>query len=186
MAKMIIGVFSETEEAENAISELEKKDYNPKDISIIMKERDGGKKLAKKSGADIGSKTISDATTGGIIGALAGMLVAAGVVPGIGALFVGGPLVAALGLGGAAASTVSGAATGLLAGGVVGVLRGLGIAGKDAADYEKSVKEGGILVAVPALYGAEGEVLDILDKHGADKIRSVDYGESDFEHHFAV
>lgn len=186
MAKMIIGVFSETEEAENAISELEKNEYNPKDISIIMKERDSGKKLAKKSGADVTSKTVSDATTGGVIGALAGMLVAAGIVPGIGALFVGGPLVAALGLGGAAASTLSGAATGVLAGGVIGVLRGLGIATKDAATYEKSIKEGGILIAVPAHHGSEGEVLDILDKHGADKIRSVDYGESEFEHHFAV
>lgn len=186
MAKMVIGVFSESEEAENAISELEKKDYNPKDISIIMKEREGGKKLAKKSGADVTSKTVSDATTGGVIGALAGMLVAAGVVPGIGALFIGGPLVAALGLGGAAATTVSGAATGVLAGGVIGVLRGLGIATKDAAAYENSIKEGGILIAVPAFHGAESEVLDILDKYGADKIRSVDTGESEFEHHFAV
>ena len=186
MVKMIIGVFSEAEEAENAISDLEKNEYNPKDISIIMKEKDGGKKLAKKTGADVTSKTVSDATTGGVLGALAGLLVAAGVVPGIGALFIGGPLVAALGLGGAAASTVSGAATGVLAGGVVGVLRGLGIATKDAATYEKSIKEGGILIAVPALHGNEGEVLDILEKYGADKVRSVDYGESDFDHHFVV
>ena len=129
MDKTIIGVFAEPHDAEEAISELESRHYNPKDISIIMKERDENKKVAEKTGANVGAGTVSGAATGGVIGALAGLLVAAGVATGIGALFIGGPLVAAMGLSGAAATAASGAATGALAGGIIGALGGLGVSG---------------------------------------------------------
>lgn len=173
MNKTIIGVFTDSENAERAISHLESKQYNPKDISIVMKDRSEGKKLGQKTGANVGEGAISGATTGGMIGALAGLLVAGGIIPGLGALFIGGPLVAALGLSGAAATTVSGVATGALAGGIVGVLSGLGLSGKEAAEYEESIKQGGILVAVPARSGQEEIVWSILEENGADKIRAI-------------
>ncbi len=172
MSQLIVGVFTDPDHAEMAVSELEKNDYNPKDISIIMKDRDEGKKMAARTGADVGAGTMSGATTGGVIGALAGLLVAAGVVPGLGALFVAGPLISALGLTGAAATTLSGAATGAIAGGIVGLLGGLGIAGKDAAEYEESIRQGGIFVAVPTGKRDMGDARAILESHGAQKIRA--------------
>lgn len=180
MAKMVIGVFSETEEAENAMEDLKKMNYNPKDISIVMKERDGGDKVINQTGTThVGSGTMSGVATGGVLGALASLLVIGGIVPGLGAIFIGGPLAAALGLTGVAATAVSAAATGALAGGIVGALSGLGLSGREAVEYEESIKSGGILVAVPARIDHEDEVKDVLQNNHADQIRVMEHDEKD-------
>jgi hypothetical protein len=171
MAKMVLGIFAQTEGAENAIKKLEGKGYNPQDISIVMRDAKAGQEVAENTGANVGGGAAAGATTGGVLGGLAGMLVAAGIIPGLGALFIGGPLVAALGLTGAAATAASGAATGALAGGVLGALGGLGLSGDEATEYETSIKEGGILVAVPVRDGNEGDVRGVLEEEHADKVR---------------
>lgn len=85
-------------------------------------------KIAYKT--NIAEGAASGIITGGVLGGLAGLLVGVGVLalPGIGALFVAGPLAAVLGLAGTAATTVSGALIGSLVGGIVGALVGLGLA----------------------------------------------------------
>jgi hypothetical protein len=172
MTKTVLGVFHDRNGAEDAIDELRDRDYNPKDISIVMRNREEAKEVADNTGAGVASGAATGATTGAVVGGLAGLL-AAVALPGLGAFLIGGPIAAALGLTGAAASTVSGAATGAVAGGLLGALTGLGLSEDDARVYQDYVNEGGILIAVPARRGEETEVRDVLDEFGADQIRTI-------------
>lgn len=172
---MILGVFGDSNNAERAISDLERLGYDPKDLSIVMKDRDEARHVADATGATVAEGAASGATTGGIIGALAGLLVGIGAIsiPGIGAVLIGGPLAAALGLSGAAATTVSGAATGVLAGGLIGALTGLGVPDRDARIYEESIKSGGVLIAVPSEGRDANDAMDVMDKYGAQQVRTI-------------
>jgi len=172
MAKTVLGIFVDKDNAEEAISKLKTEGYNPKDMSIVMKDKREGEELAKDTGTGVVGGAVSGVTTGAILGGLAGLL-ASFVIPGLGAFFIGGPIAAALGLTGAAASTASGAATGALAGGLLGALTGLGLSKDEAKTYEERIKEGGILLAVPARSGEEAEVEQMLSDCGANDIKSV-------------
>ena len=175
MAKMVLGVFSDRDHAEDAIRELQENHYDAKDISIVMKDAEEAKEVADNTGTNVAEGAVGGATTGGVIGGIAGLLIGIGAVtiPGVGAFLIGGPIAAALVLTGAAATTVSGAATGALAGGLIGALTGLGVSKEDAEVYEKRVTEGGVLVAVPA-ETSNVEAGGILSNHGAEQVRTVD------------
>lgn len=173
----IIGVFSSADDAENLVDELEIKGYNSKEMSIIAKDNAHlYKKVGSKGGA-VTSGAVSGATAGGVIGGLAGLLIGLGAIaiPGIGGLLIGGPLAAALGLTGAAATTVSGATTGILAGGLVGGLVALGIPEDVARVYEERVREGAVLLAVPVKGMDQAhEVRDMFTRHQAAQVRTLD------------
>lgn len=173
MARTVIGIFSDRDMAEDAIFELERRGYNPEDISIIMRDQSVAKDLSHNTGADVAGGAASGATAGGVIGALAGLLVGTGIFPGIGTLLIGGPLAVALGLGGAAATTVSGAVTGIIAGGLIGALTNLGLSDEEAREYEDSIRQGGILVAVPVGVEDDLPVRDVLIDRGADRVRTI-------------
>jgi hypothetical protein len=173
MAKMVLGVFNDEVNAQDALSDLEAKGYNPKDISIVMKDRARAEAFADDTGTDVAGGAVSGAVTGGVLGALAGLLMATGVIPGLGILLIGGPLAAAFGLTGAAATTVAGATTGAVAGGLIGALMSLGLPEEDAKVYEQSIQAGGILLAVPTKRGEEEEVRAILENFGADQVRAI-------------
>lgn len=172
MAKTVLGIFADRADAEDAINELSDDGYDPKDISIVLKDQREGEELSDNTGANVASGTVSGLATGAVLGGLAG-LVASIAIPGLGAFFIGGPIAAALGITGAAAATVSGAATGAVAGGIVGALTSFGLSEEEARVYEDHVKSGAILVAVPARRGEEGRVEQILDEYNADDIRTV-------------
>lgn len=162
-----IGVFEDRPHAEAAIDELRALGIADTDISYIYTVSDG--ETVVESHNEAGSGAAAGATTGAVLGAIAGLAVANGLLPGFGSLFVAGPLAAALGLTGAAATTAAGAMTGLAAGGLVGALAGLGVRDEDARIYEERVKRGGILVTAKSLNPAA--VKDIFGKHGAAEIR---------------
>lgn len=172
---MVLGVFSNRKEAEEAIDALESKGYNPKDISIVMKDTKEARDMAESTGTNMATGAVSGATTGAVVGGLAGLLIGIGAltIPGIGAILIGGPLAAALGLGGAAATTVSGALTGALAGGLVGALVSLGVSEEDAKFYEERVKSGAILVAVNEPDDGEMRAQTIMEENGAEQVRTI-------------
>lgn len=180
MTKTVLGIFADRDSAEEAVFKLKAEGYNPKDISIVMKDKQEGEILAEDTGTDVVGGALTGATTGAIVGGLAGLL-ASTFIPGLGAFFIGGPLAAALGLTGAAASTASGAATGALAGGLLGALTGLGLSEDEAKDYEEKIREGGILLAVPARMGDDAQVEQILADSGAHDIKSVSANEARME-----
>lgn len=175
MKKTIIGVFINKIDAEEAIAELEVHGFNPRDMSIVMKDARTGEEIEQNTGANMAGGAVTGVTTGGVIGGLAGLLVGIGAItiPGIGGLFIAGPLASALGLTGVAATTVSGAATGALAGGIIGALMGLGIPEDQAKEYEESIREGAILLAIPATSSNQNIVYEIIESHGADQIRTI-------------
>lgn len=172
--KMLLGVFLEEDDAENAIDELKDAHYDAKEISVITKDRGDAQAIHESTGASVGEGAASGAATGGVIGGLTGLLIGIGAIsiPGLGPLLIGGPIASALGLTGAAATTISGALTGALAGGLVGALVSLGVPEEDARIYEDRVREGAILVAVPVRERNEDEVRALLEDNGAERVRS--------------
>ncbi len=175
MAEMILGVFSEKENADDAIEELKAAGFDPKDISIVMKDTIQREEGTRSDQNNVAEGAVTGATTGAAVGALAGLLIGIGAIaiPGVGALLIGGPVAAALGLTGVAATTVSGAATGVLAGGLVGALMGLGLSEEDARVYEEQINAGAILIAVPTRSRTENSARDILEENGADRLRTI-------------
>jgi hypothetical protein len=170
----VIGVFKDTVSAEKAITELRQMDIDDNNISYVFQNRQGNVEHANAAGEaakDTTAGAVSGATAGGIIGALAGLAVANGVLPGLGTLFVAGPLATALGLTGAAATTAAGAMTGAAAGGLIGALTGLGASKEDAEMYENRVKGGDILVT--ATTTEAGDARAILERNGAEEIREL-------------
>lgn len=175
MARVLLGVFEDRERVEDAIADFKSIGLDAKDISIMMKDPGEAEDVASSTGANVAGGAVSGATTGGIIGGIAGLLIGIGAIaiPGIGGLLVGGPIAAALGLSGAAASTATGALTGALAGGIVGALIGLGVPEEDARIYEERIQAGAILLAVPSPEEREEEVREIFEEHGASQIRTI-------------
>ncbi len=186
MARTVLGVFTDQASAEAAINALQDLDYNPRDVSIVLQDRTTAENMSENTGvgSDIAGGTAAGLTTGAIIGGLAG-LVAAFTLPGLGALFIGGPIATALGLTGAAATTASGAVTGAVAGGLLGALTGLGVPEDEARYYESKIAEGAILVLVPARAGEEQEVIGVMEDMGATDIKAFgnirrDYAMDDY------
>lgn len=175
MSTMILSLFQDRGLAEHTINELEARGYSPKEMSLVMKSQKDATYLEHETGADVAGGAATGATTGGIIGGIAGLLIGVGAIaiPGIGGILIGGPLAAAFGLSGAAATTASGALTGAVAGGLIGALMGLGVPKEEAHAYEEGIKQGGILLAVPARVGDEEEVYRVLEEHDATNIRTV-------------
>ncbi len=168
MQTTTIGVFDNRMDAESAIEELRTAGIADADISYLYSS-EGRVVKESSTGEDVGEGAASGATTGAVVGALAGLAVANGILPGLGTLFVAGPLAAALGLTGAAATTVAGAVTGAAAGGIIGALAGLGVGEDDAKLYEERIKSGGIIVTATSLSGAS--VRNIYEKYNAEEIR---------------
>lgn len=174
----VIGVFADRDQANRTIEALQDKGYSPKDLSVIMQD-DNHKAddAVSHTGDNMAEGAASGALTGGALGALGGLLVGVGAlaIPGIGGLLIGGPLAAALGLTGAVATTASGALTGALAGGLIGGLVGLGVPEDEARVYEERVKEGAIILAVPALLNSEDmDVKNTMVEYGAEQVRLLE------------
>ena len=160
-----VGVYTTHAAAQRAIEELRAFGVADADISYLYTNVEGDV-TDGNSGDKVGSGTATGATTGAIIGAVAGLVVANGILPGLGSLIVAGPLAAALGLTGVAATTVAGAATGLVAGGLIGALVNLGISSEDAAIYQDYITKGSVLVIAHAATSTR----DIFIHTGAQQI----------------
>ncbi len=162
-----IGVFPNRVKAEKVITDLQEAGVASSDISCVYTDKDGDKRDSQTD-EKIGDGAVKGATTGAVLGTIAGLVVANGILPGIGTLFVAGPLAAALGLTGAVATTVAGAATGAMAGGFIGALSQYGVDKEDAALYEKHVEKGDVLVISRSDSSA---AMEIFRSHGAEEVR---------------
>lgn len=175
MANTVLALFSDAADADRAVRELEQAGYSLETMSVITKEgtyNGEGDDTAGEAAGNAVEGAVGGATTGGVIGGLAGLLAGAGVVPALAGLFIGGPIAAALGLTGVAATAVSGAVTGAAAGGLIGALTGLGLTQSEAERYEQVVNEGGTVIAVPVA-DEHDQAFDILERHNADNVKAV-------------
>lgn len=177
MSRTVLASFDNTAEAEKVVDALNRRGISSRDIGVIAKEgvvtEPIGATEENPAGARVTEGALSGATAGGVIGGLAGLILglSAITIPGLGALLIGGPIAAALGLTGAAATTVSGATTGAVAGGLIGALSGLGVPRDVAQRYEDRVREGGVILAIPAATEADAEeIRDMLENSGASDV----------------
>lgn len=163
--KTTIGVFTSQADAERAINDIRGLGIADDHISFISTKTSEVRTETEESSAD---GTATGLASGAVIGAVAGLAVASGILPGLGALFVAGPLATSLGLTGAAATTAAGALTGAAAGGIIGALTDLGASPEEAKVYEERIRQGDILVSVAS---ASEAVRDVFERHNAQEIR---------------
>ncbi len=167
MTTITSGIFPNRSQAELAINQLKDHGVSDSDISCVYRDHEGDVKDSQ-TGEKVGSGAAVGATTGAVIGTIAGLVVANGILPGIGTLFVAGPLAGALGLTGAAATTVAGAATGAAAGGLIGGLSQLGVSNEDARLYESRVRKGGVLVVSRSDHS---DSMNVFETNNAEEVR---------------
>jgi uncharacterized protein YjbJ (UPF0337 family) len=142
----VTGLYDSPESAGRAYQGLTSKHgYKPEDVNVLMSDETRSRHFGDvKPGTEFasGSKAAEGMGKGGAIGggigaALAAILAVGTtiVVPGLG-LVVAGPIAAAL----------AGAGAGGATGGLIGALIGAGIPKDRAADYERGIKQGGIVI----------------------------------------
>ena len=103
MKRLLLGTFEKHEEADAAIVHLEQKGFESDAVSVITRQSIAGQYAPKE-----GHK---GAVTGGVLGGLAGLLIAATPVVLPGAVLIAGPL-----------TILTGAAIGAITGGILGAL----------------------------------------------------------------
>jgi uncharacterized protein YjbJ (UPF0337 family) len=142
----VTGLYSTPESASRAYEGLTTKHgYKADDINVVMSEDTRKRHFGDvKPGTELshGTKAAeglgAGAAIGGGIGAALAAVFAVGssvVIPGLG-LVVAGPIAAAL----------AGAGAGGATGGIIGALIGAGIPEDRVRDYERGIKEGGIVI----------------------------------------
>ncbi|TYP53265.1 general stress protein [Thermosediminibacter litoriperuensis] len=159
MAKTVIGVFENREQAEKAVNEMRDSGFDTNEISIVAKGGQRGERNGD-NGA-MGMDTVADGTTtGGVLGGLAGLAVGAGAlaIPGLGPIIAAGPI----------AGLLSGAATGGIAGGLID----WGIPEERGRYYEEEVKRGKILAAVRTHDQKVERAADVMRRNGARDVET--------------
>ncbi|MCA1818142.1 MAG: hypothetical protein LC746_17490, partial [Acidobacteria bacterium] len=144
--------------AERAYGSLSGRGYGKDDVNLMMSDDTRKKYFAEDKNAghtDLGDKAWEDAGKGAAIGAGTGATIAALAaigttlaIPGLN-LLVAGPLAAAL----------LGAGAGGLTGGLIGALVGHGVPEERAKEYDRGVREGGILMGVNARSDEDADYL---------------------------
>jgi len=164
MPKTVTGIFTSRSQAEKAIAELHDQGFTKDDISVVSKDegkgrKDGGRGDMGASDMEVGEQDVGAGVGwGGGVGAAAGLLAGAGAlaIPGIGPVLAAGPLAAVL--------------TGAVTGGIAGGLVDYGIPESRGKDYEKKIKEGGILTVVHASPDKVSKAADVLRRNGASDV----------------
>ncbi len=162
MSKTVLGVFNDTNQAEKAADELQRRGFDRNEISVVAKEDKGGGRGNREDQGDslTGSRIGGGVATGGAIGGAAGLLAGVGAlaIPGIGPIIAAGPIAAAL----------SGAVTGGIAGGLID----WGIPEEVGQRYEEHVRSGKVVAMVKADDDKVKEASDILRRNGAYDVES--------------
>ncbi|HRN69967.1 MAG TPA: DUF1269 domain-containing protein [Candidatus Woesebacteria bacterium] len=163
MAEMIIGIFHDSKDAGNVVSEFKSKGVTD-EITVVAKESIAGDTKVHEIQKDVSEGATAGAVAGATVGGLAGLLtgVASFVVPGVG-LLVFGPL----------ATVLTGIAGGALSGGLVGALVDYGIPEEKAKLYEQRLQAGEVIVGVTTGHMNANEVMNIMNQHNAEEISVV-------------
>ena len=151
IGRTVTALFRSRESAERGLQNLLDLGYSRDDISVLMSEESRTRYYSSdRTDTALGDKAAEGtgvgAAIGGTVGAVLAAIAAIGtnvVLPGLG-LIVAGPLAAAL----------AGAGAGGLTGGLIGALVGSGIPEERASEYERGIREGGIVLSIRARTGA--------------------------------
>jgi hypothetical protein len=154
-------MYYDREPATAAVERLHDLGYGRDEISVMMDDKTRERAFSSLVNAKGSEGVAAGATIGGVLGAIVAGLTATGsvaAIAGTGGLatpLVVGPLAAAL----------AGLGAGAAGGGIIGGLIGVGIGETHAKQYEKGLREGGILVAVrPKSKDHRADVRRALDR----------------------
>jgi len=162
------GMFRDRNSAEKAYQSMSSRGYGKDDVNLLMSDETRKTHFGDDTAhTDLGDKAMEGAGVGSAIGGTAGAIIGAiaaigtsVALPGLG-LIIAGPLAAAL----------AGAGAGGLTGGLVGALVGSGIPEEHAAEYEKGIKDGGIVMGVKPRNADDAKYFeDEFRRHNGDKI----------------
>jgi hypothetical protein len=168
--RIVVALFEERSEAEDAIRDLKNAGFTNEQIGVATQDRVGAGesrgegsagedepgRVVEETANGLAEGAAAGALTGGVIGGLVGLLSSL-LIPGIGPMVVGGVL----------ASTLMGMGVGAATGGLIGALVGMGVPEEDARYFDAGLREGRTLVTVSDTDGAL-EALSILERHGGD------------------
>jgi uncharacterized protein (TIGR02271 family) len=167
MAKTVVGLFDNVNEAEAVVGQLTELGIPRDQISVARQDTGtaGGTTTrtttaaATDTGHHGGGGTLAGAATGAFVGGAAGL--AAGLtslaIPGFGPLLAMGPIIA----------TLTGAGIGAAAGGLIGALVDWGVPEDEAEYYTEGVRRGGTLVTVRTEDALAERAADIMNRHNA-------------------
>ncbi len=153
MAKTVLGLMDNIDDARSAVRDLVESGIPAGDIGFMANEKHA---LPSDPHEGKGNQAASGAAAGAVLGGITGLALALApiAVPGIGALLAAGPLAAAL--------------AGALTGGLIGGLTRLGVPEQQAQYYAEAVRRGGILITVAADNAAQADTaLAVLKRRGA-------------------
>jgi hypothetical protein len=153
---VVVGIFEDRYEAEQAVDELEHAGFSHRDVGFAIRGHDAveGGMLTDAVGAKDGTGALTGAATGAVAGGLLGAL-AAIIIPPLGPVLIGGMLATAAGFAGAGAAV----------GGLLGAMTGLGISEEEARYYEQQFNEGKAILTVRAGEHAD-QVVQVIRRHG--------------------
>jgi hypothetical protein len=158
-----IGIFHDPRHAQEAVRALKQAGFRDDEIGVLGPDQDnvhggsmGTRGAHGTTGEHAAEGALAGAATGAGVGALWALGIAAGLLPGIGPVVVGGLLTSVL------ASAAGGAAVA----GVAGALIGMGVPEEEARYYEGEFQSGRTLVAVQSP-GRVAEAWSILHNHAA-------------------
>ncbi|MFA5136435.1 MAG: DUF1269 domain-containing protein [Patescibacteria group bacterium] len=164
MADILLGIFTDSKQAGNAVAEFVNKDL-AQDITIVAKDDlvtdTGTEHVIKK---DVSRGSIAGAATGAAVGGIAGLLAGASsfALPGLGLIALG-PI----------ASVLAGAGGGATAGGIVGALVDYGLPDEKARLYQQRVQAGEVLVGVLTNRIMTEDARAIMEKHDVDETQTI-------------
>lgn len=156
MKRLLLGTFPKHEEANAALTHLEQEGFESDAVSVITKQTIAGAYTKEKSH--------EGAVTGGLLGGMAGLLIAATPVVLPGAILIAGPL-----------TILTGAALGAITGGIIGALVDIGVPKESAQAYEKSIQRGGVLLAVPVDEESKDTAKKIMKEFNAEELTLIPY-----------
>ncbi len=166
MAKIIIGIFQDPASVEKVVTELTAAGFAHDNISLVAKSGDGACAISDTQDHDGDGNEHGMANGVAIGGALSALAMGLSliVIPPLGALAVGGPLLA----------LVLATGIGAAAGGLVGTLADMGVSKKEAEYYCSAVHAGGILLAVKSAEDQCDRAEAIIAAHGALNVSEHD------------
>jgi hypothetical protein len=156
---VIIGLFPDPDDAAQAIRQLKDAGFTNEEIGVIVPNvGPEGKPLVVDEDLDVEASAVkTGAATGGIVGGLLG-LIGSLLIPGLGAVTLGGIL----------ASTLLGVGAGAVTGGLIGLLVGMGASQMEAEYFDRGVRAGGTLLIVQPAPARAVDARSVLQDAGAD------------------
>lgn len=158
MKTTVTGMFTDRNEAADAVREIKAMGLIADDISIITnKGETEGQRSSSRTTDGMSDGAGGGALIGGALGGGAGLLAGLGAIaiPGLGPMLGVGWLI----------TTAVGAAVGATGGGLIGALVDAGVDNEDAQTYVEGIRTGGTLVSVRTADADVEAVKDIMTRY---------------------